>query len=735
MRGRAARVVSAAAILAIGLATPAGAGVVGTAHEIGDEKGGVCAVCHLPHKAGGEKLWPTDMSGRNRYGAIGALCYYCHGPGDAGGSGIVSANLGNVWDEHSHGREIARSPDGAAAVDATLPYVTAAAGGFFECTTCHNVHDDTHKPFLWDTIDRLCLRCHPRRNFVGGAESVDVGEWGKLSGAGNPGSHPVGTDVFGSRREAAPVDPTFGALGILPWDGGVPGTHNLGPHLTGGGAAPGAGAGIGCNTCHAVHGRYPEGGAETPPSEDLLAVAQGGDASGHANGGGEAASALCESCHRGPQPPGYAGAAWPNPGGLPYTHPVDDLDSSRDLAVSVLPAGWPSGVNATTVMRPNLVCGSCHLPHPRAAFIAQPEAPPRGDGIGTPLLRDETTAICFDCHTNGFSPHHPTGAGLMGGGFGDPFIGNQDADLTCDDCHVSGGAHNWPAKALPGLDPDWRPKDSSLTAGQPSDNGRIQEEKGVRFVEERSLECFRCHTASGARFTPTRGKEGGRRGNAQYQALGDGSHFLGKTKLDFSQGSRNRAPWNAKTSPWTGGGYSRFGGTAEEPVMVCEACHDLRMATAVPGSALLLEPYVDGAPVDVNPLCEGCHGKGSNKGGNHPMTGDTVSFAIDAGRSQATLKTGGGEFRVPENIEGTGANTPGAPTGPATYPRADAMNCDSCHQTHDAAAATVILEIKPAAIRQVGPLQTITLYGQWEVPDAEGTTFDYQSLCVQCHTK
>ncbi len=720
----AAGILAAVVGLACLAALPASAGVVGTAHEIGAESGGVCAVCHLPHKAAGDKLWPTDMSGANRYGGIGALCYYCHGPGDAGGSGIVSSNLGNVWHEHSHGLNAARSPDGAAAVDATLPYVAAAGAGTFECTTCHNVHDDAYRPFLWDTIDRLCLRCHPRRNFVGGAPAADVGEWGAFSGEKNPGTHPVGTDVFGTRRDSAPIDPALAGLGLLPWDGGLPGTHNLGPHLIGGGA-PGAKAGIGCNTCHAVHGTYPEGGAETPPGEDLLAIAQGSSASGHANGEGGTASALCESCHRGPRPQGYAGAAWPNPGSLSFTHPVDDYDSSRDKGVTELPAGWPAGSNPTAVMRPNLICGSCHLAHPLAAFVAQPEAPPRGDGVGTPLLRDEITAICADCHKAGFGAHHPVGPGLMGSGrFRDSFIGNQDDDLTCEDCHLPGGAHNWPVQGLPGLDPDWRPKDSSLAPGQPSDNGRIGELKGVRFTEQRSLECFRCHTNSGERFTPTRGKAGGRRINAQYQALGDGSHFLGKTK-----------PEGVKTGLWPRGGYSRYAGTPEEPVLVCESCHDLKPTGIAPGSPQLLETHADGEIVDTNVFCTACHVKGVMKGGNHPMTGELVSFAVDSGRTLQTLKTGGGEFRIPENPDGTGANTPGAPTGPATYPRENAMTCDSCHQTHDASGSTLILEVWPAAIKPVGILPTTTLYGEWQVPDADGTSFDYQALCVQCHTK
>ncbi|HEY5997707.1 MAG TPA: cytochrome c3 family protein, partial [bacterium] len=728
----------AAASLALFAARGAQGGVAGTAHDLGGDAGGTCAVCHLPHKAAGEKLWPTDMSGKNRYGVIGALCYYCHGPGDAGGSGIIASNLANVWDEHSHGRAAGRNPDGEAASDMTLPYVAEAAGGEFECTTCHNVHDDGFRPFLWDSMDRLCLRCHPRRNFVGGQESAEPGEWGtSYFGATNPGSHPLGTDVPGPLRQTAPVDASFAALGLLAWDAGAPGTHNLGPHLVGGATTTGAGGGgVGCNTCHAVHGRYPEGGTETPPTEDLLAVPQGADAAGHANGAGGASSALCESCHRGPQPAGYAGAAWPNPGGMPFTHPVDDFDALGERGVTALPAGWPAGGNSTAVMQPNLVCGSCHLPHPLAAFTAQPEAPPRGDGLGTPLLRDETTAICADCHTQGFGLHHPVGAGLMGGGrFRDVFIGNQDDDLTCDDCHVAGGAHNWPVPGMPGLDPDWRPKDPSLSATQPSDNGRIAEAKGERFLLERSLECFRCHTDSGSRFTPTRGREGGRHENQQYQALGDGSHFLGKTKLDFAQGRVNGNPWNAKTDRWPVGGQSRFGGTSDEPVLVCESCHSLQGTSVAPESSLLMEEYTEGAVVDSNPLCEACHGRGSSKGGNHPMTGDPVSFAVDSGREQQTLKTTGGPFRIPENPNGTGANTPNAPTGPATYPRADAMNCDSCHQTHDASAATIILEVRSADIKQVGPLLTLPLYDQWEVPDAEGTTYDYQALCVQCHEK
>jgi len=716
------------------LPAPARAGIKGTAHDLGAE-GGACATCHLPHRALGDKLWPSDMSGKNRYGVIGALCYYCHGPGDAGGSGIISSNLGNVWDEHSHGRTVAKNPDGAAAADQKLPYVAAAVGGAFECTTCHNVHDDTNRPFLWDKIDRLCARCHPARNFVLGAASAETGEWGNSFGGNNPGSHPVGTDVFADLHGNAPVDATMAGLGILPWDAGLAGTHNLGPHLTGGAAQPGKGAGIGCNTCHAVHGIYPEGGVETPPQPDLLVIAQGAGTTGeHANGAGGKSNALCEACHRGPRPEGYAGGFWPNPGAMGFTHPVDDLDATRDLGVVALPVGWPQGANEMALLRPDLLCESCHMPHPAAAVVAQPEAPPSVPS-GTSLLRNKEPEICLDCHgPDGFSSHHPTGRGLMTTAFRDPLIGNQDEDLTCDDCHGTTGAHNWPARGVPGLDPDWRPKDPSLSAAAPSDNGIIAEMRGSRFIPEKSYECFICHTNAGSHFSPTRGKAGGRRANKNIQLLGDGSHFLGPTKLDFSKGLRAGAPWSALSGTWSRGGYSLFAGTAAEPVLVCESCHELQGWRAVPEYPALLEGFRDGEPVGANPLCIGCHGRGEN-GANHPETGDVVTMAQDFSRAVVTLKTGGGAYDPAKNPEGTFADAVGAPTGPATYPYADGMNCDSCHQVHAAAGSTMILEADPVQLKERKPPRALTLYGPLEVPDADGTTFDYTTICVQCHAK
>ncbi|MBI5118244.1 hypothetical protein HZA56_17340, partial [Candidatus Poribacteria bacterium] len=153
---------------------------------------------------------------------------------------------------------------------------------------------------------------------------------------------------------------------------------------------------------------------------------------------------------------------------------------------------------------------------------------------------------------------------------------------------------------------------------------------------------------------------------------GEGTHYLGTTTMDYALGSFGGSSFNATSDDWSGQGqanarWSRFDGSSGH--VVCESCHDLEPDKNVPGTALLLAYYNDGGQGgnnDPSGLCEGCHGTSPGGTGTpHPMTGDTVS------RTGVALTT-------------TGSYTRGTIEGNATYPGSNALNCDSCHQPHDA---------------------------------------------------
>ena len=682
----------------------------------------------------------ADLSGGQvvtDFGVVGSLCYYCHGNG--GGAALPLAlqefvmNLASEKGELSHGRDAVMIP-GADLMDTTLPY-----GGDdpFQCTTCHNVHDDTNKPFLQDDINVLCSRCHQNRQFVGGSEQSVRGDWGSTYyGVNNPGSHPMGDDIFDDYDAPgspdSPVDLTAATVFNMTYDSGAPGTHNLGGHLTNGDAAPAAGNGITCVTCHAVHGVqddtiHPLG---SWPIENLLTIQQptvGGAFGGSVyNGNGDPRNALCEGCHGtaaiaaatiDPSTgAGYVGSEKVNPGVEIYTHPVDDLGAAADAGVTGFPADWPTGSTPGTNVSPDgPICESCHTPHPNAN---EAERDTIIDPSGSPILRATISNLCAECHAGGAGGHHP--ANVPMGALSDPAVENGDGTLNCDDCHGGApqNAHNWTGPGAFRLDPDWEPNSTGGVIY--SDNGQADEVIDPRFVDDSSKECEDCHLSAGVNPAPyAHHATGGETEYAEYQDTGDASHYLGDTNpaaLNYATGNvPDGTIFNATTDNWPGGGWSRFdsSGTNVDHI-TCESCHELQSSKNVAGTALLLHSYIEGDPsagvgAYASELCEGCHG--ADPGGKmHPLTGDIVDstgFPLDS----------------------TSNDPPAAnpPTGNATYPAgtgADSMNCDSCHQPHDSDtnSGTYILE------DNINGTAPGNMRGG-AIPD-----LDYMTFCKDCHT-
>ncbi|MDP1806285.1 MAG: hypothetical protein Q8K72_14020, partial [Acidimicrobiales bacterium] len=349
------------------------------------------------------------------------------------------------------------------------------------------------------TNANLCGKCHPNRV---SASNDGSGTWAGY-GATNPGTHPVGSNVFTDTNGAgnSPINAT--ALGIRTF--GVVADYRLGPKIITGALTLATGAGMTCVTCHAVHGvETADGGAALAgtPNEDLLAVAGTGTMDGHANGGrvANARNFLCEACHvaAATWDPAtslaYAGTNVPNPGGTQFTHPADDLGARASAGVgdwAIIPGqtgtatGWPARTSGTiggNVGTTAPICESCHMPHPLASATAQTSAPAI-TASATHILRSSETTLCDRCHSAAVGNHHPTGVAM--GRFADSDIVPTGTTLQCGHCHVGSGAHNWAAAAGVGLNPLWEPSNNARphTAGQ--------------FLATMSKECVDCHLYSG----------------------------------------------------------------------------------------------------------------------------------------------------------------------------------------------------------------------------------------------
>ena len=359
------------------------AGVVGSPHDIAaqkytvlgrqEEKRNVCNYCHVPHKAQGASLWPTLPPSLSGWGKVGALCYSCHD-----GVAIASPNVdasNTAFNPKSHGLRIANLPYGDSVSNSGLPY-TNGEQDTIECSTCHNPHDDTYRPFIRAPLTELCQKCHLGRENSGyGVNNTE-------------GTHPVHKLLKDEVEGPSPIEAAdeFKTPFPLPYpseDGRyTEGVHwILGGHLSGGGEGA-----MECVTCHSVHGRERVG----PTNDRLLSI----------DPVKQDADLFCEGCHRGKRGDRLSGPPYPNPGGttLPRTyHPADnDQSNGAGRIVDIKdPSGWEFGKNG------EVLCSTCHMAH--------------GALRGSPILRPPVNGgtFCEECHSIPFS-HHPIGE--YGGG-------------------------------------------------------------------------------------------------------------------------------------------------------------------------------------------------------------------------------------------------------------------------------------------------------------------------------
>lgn len=740
------------------LAAPAQASITGTAHEVGTGMYQSCSVCHIPHGGAAARLWPISPP-TTLGGVVANLCGTCHNSAGAYAVTFSAASNANVYAAQSHGNAnymtVADAPAGSTVASSGLPYVANAS---IECTSCHNVHADPSdtdatdagefRPFLRDSLENLCLRCHQSRTTF--ATQDAFGAWSAAIRSTNPGLHPLGTNITGDVTNVGNSPISWSVL-VDATQSATARAWSLGGHRSSGGA-------MSCATCHAVHGRNwdtthggaaPAGWTDNSPGVDMLAVNQATGWNSNVADGDASFNYLCEACHAGNET-AYASANYNwNPGGTAYGHPVDDMGAIATGNFSgSFGTNWPVGgavgtfISGTNATSPVPICESCHSPHVQINFGGSGRTDlSEASATLNPFILRATTNLCAGCHngTATIGQHHPVGTARDGSdAVPEANLGylNLAAStvLGCGTCHEAGGmdnsVHNWGQAG--------RPNNVAMRAGwRPADNGRSDATypifgSGAAGDYYPSTTCMDCHLNLAGRAdynVSTRAAV-----DNEYQIHGNGSHFVGNSPRSWFGAKTlptGGASFTVTTQNWSVGTSGTYVGAAARSVfgegdgsttysLVCESCHNVDPDKNVAGTKLLLGTYVEGGQDTNADYCESCHG---TPAGTHPMTGDSVGTG-----GAHTLVTSGSNFIAPA-----------AGSGP-TYD-ADGISCDSCHQPHSAATAGVALIIDTASANITGGADnTVTLTGvnagnpvSNRKTKAAGNLPQFNAFCSQCH--
>jgi predicted CXXCH cytochrome family protein len=115
-----------------------------------------CSSCHVPHGAGGDRLWPFAPELQTKEGVglseITALCYSCH-------DGTIT-NKGKHFFQKSGGTHpIGVKPSERVNMPESFPLDSK---GRMTCATCHNPHSSDTESYLRvsNKGGQLCLTCH-----------------------------------------------------------------------------------------------------------------------------------------------------------------------------------------------------------------------------------------------------------------------------------------------------------------------------------------------------------------------------------------------------------------------------------------------------------------------------------------------------------------------------------------------------------------------------------------------
>lgn len=685
-----------AAVVAIVIAPMAMAGVVGSNHDMtfkytGQMKSGACSHCHIPHKAGGAKLWAiTVTQGTTGWQSetISQLCYTCHGTLTY--TGAREENPFGATNKHA--RSVANLTSFLPAPDVTaLPAEVAAvlsSDTDLKCTTCHDVHSNDHRPFIrWETavgyqFGEHCKKCHLRR-----ANSNTTGT--PMRGTNNYSvngysQHPTETQLANTTRAAfIPSNADFnqnpGAVGI------AVSNFNLGGHRSEG-TAVFIGGNMTCSTCHAVHGN------ET----DVYSAADGSSIVTSANLGynhltvrsteptatAPFVAPICIGCHFNTMDAAGVGAGPGLQTTTSYSHPIGTQRINWVFPTLDTSVGYKwGGANDA------IVCQSCHDIH-----YGQPRTSLLYGTIDAPSTTSNRN--CLNCHTFGTMVHHPTDvvppAAMVTAwtkstapiAWGPPLVRTTAGNvpyttftnplggsniIKCATCHYQTGAHN---------------------------NTGPFNDLQVSFPN--SEICVDCHSFNPSVHTTVYSGFSSAVPNSNITA--NASHYIGNIAT----------PGYRRTSAWPTTGYSSkyattgTGLNATTGAIICQSCHTLKMtggngtgptitlndahANHVRASVSLMIETAGNRSEDYAPaadLCTGCHGaqpaggSGTTSGGTqtHPTVSNNMTPIGDAVLSAKITATWTAQGSVSKTAGGL-------------------LSCESCHRPHDAAngSGALILE-------------------------------------------
>lgn len=766
MRNKLIILFAVGAILAFAAGTAIAAGLVNSSHNMILHQGfsgaaaqkGACSFCHVPHGAGGQKLFPsalTDVATGSQWDndPIAAICWSCHN----GASAYTDAAEINPFQAGSHGRDVTElvtwgDVPNEATVTASV-YGTsqdATLGLVIGCQSCHNPHDNTYRPFLRDNggatvlasgdFLSFCEDCHQTR------DDNDGGNAGADARQNHPASNVLlsetGTNAnllqYGVDTYGTDFNSTWALLSQEANTPALTGNHwNLGGKFLATTAAGAVDGRINCGTCHVVHwNEYAKGDASYGAGDGL---GSGNDVTVAVNFGnnslavyttdptGTAAAVICAGCHD------YASDANAGPGALTtFSHPYDKVfDGSGTTGLNVVEANgakWGGAVNTATQ---RIVCQSCHDMH-------------------YARLDDTTTGTyeyalqrnyCNDCHTGtgNFKPnHHPSGITVA-----------ADTDLRSDATGAQIGANmdwsGWTDLATG--------RTNVMTNMITTDPAGWTASGAYYDTTGDILSCQTCHAGSSAKAHNNASSFPGVVGDATddtmcvdchgvnpsyftgHNTAGLGSHYLGfiaTPNYKWAQGSGTAvtpeagaaAPVNytadiagdggllctschiiktvtGGTAQWSDNGDTDAPGTNYDDAARTNDNNDNENST-LDGVGMLLSTAGnnDNTTTPAAYLCSACHGSTPGGGSTHPvLPGYTTNMSTAVANN----------VNQPNNyVTHVGTNTTGTSTGQ--------INCESCHRAHDADtdSDTYILEV-------AGP--------------GDGSYIDEALLCNQCHAK
>lgn len=115
-----------------------------------------CSVCHVPHSAAGERLWPYAPPSTTTKGtqlSMGsALCYSCH-------DGTLTSLGATFFEKDGSTHPIDVVPSDRVKVPKEFPLDSK---GRITCASCHNPHKTAYDKYLRLPSENgeLCVACH-----------------------------------------------------------------------------------------------------------------------------------------------------------------------------------------------------------------------------------------------------------------------------------------------------------------------------------------------------------------------------------------------------------------------------------------------------------------------------------------------------------------------------------------------------------------------------------------------